>query len=138
MLFEAQLISSWLHVTQCTWVHCCSHHALSPDAVMIQYLYHGCYLQAGISSLVWVEHSNGKPSAATLNTITAAKGLGGDVTALVAGASVQNAADKVAGIVGITKVRGVQAPAVPCQQCMCVCGWEGGGRGACPHRPPSA
>jgi hypothetical protein len=75
----------------------------------------GCGLQAGISSLVWVEHSNGKPSAATLNTITAAKGLGGDVTALVAGAGVKPAADKVAGISGVTKVRAVQP--VPCQQC---------------------
>ncbi|HDS1699948.1 TPA: FAD-binding protein, partial [Pseudomonas putida] len=54
--------------------------------------------------LVVAEHSNGALAAATLNTITAAAQIGGDITVLVAGANVGAVAEAAAQVVGVTKV----------------------------------
>jgi len=64
----------------------------------------GCVRHA--STLVVAEHDNTKLSAVSLNAITAANSLGGEVTCLVAGAGagVQDVAKEVAGINGVTKV----------------------------------
>jgi len=57
------------------------------------------------STLVLAEHDNVKLSPVTLNAITAANSVGGDVTCLVAGgAGCQDVAKEVAGVQGVTKV----------------------------------
>ncbi|PVU96614.1 hypothetical protein BB559_002310 [Furculomyces boomerangus] len=60
--------------------------------------------RAQLSSLVFIEHKNKKIDNATLNTITAAKNLGGPVSALVAGSDAQEIAGQVAKLDGIDKV----------------------------------
>jgi len=56
------------------------------------------------STLVLVEHNGSAVNPATLNTITAAKKLGGPVHALVAGDACQDAAAAAAQISGVEKV----------------------------------
>jgi len=56
------------------------------------------------STLVLVEHNGSTVNPATLNTITAAKKLGGPVHALVAGDACQDAAAAAAQISGVEKV----------------------------------
>ncbi|EKT4468585.1 FAD-binding protein [Pseudomonas putida] len=54
--------------------------------------------------LVVAEHSNGTLGAATLNTITAALQIDGDITVLVAGSNVGGVAEAVAQVAGVNKV----------------------------------
>ena len=55
--------------------------------------------------LVIAEHENGALAGATLNTITAAQQIGGDIDVLVAGNGVDAAAQAAAQIAGVAKVR---------------------------------
>jgi electron transfer flavoprotein alpha subunit len=57
-----------------------------------------------MSILVYAEHDNASIKAATLNTVTAARAIGGDVHVLVAGQGCQGAADAAAKIDGVSKV----------------------------------
>ena len=57
-----------------------------------------------MTALVIAEHDNNSIKAATLNTVTAAKALGGDVHVLVAGANAGAAAAAAAQIAGVAKV----------------------------------
>jgi len=59
---------------------------------------------AEINALVIAEHDNAGVRPATLNTITAAKQLGGAVTVLVAGSGASGAASAAAAIDGVAKV----------------------------------
>lgn len=59
---------------------------------------------AGVSSLLYVEHKDGAISGATLNALTAAKKLGGSITALVAGDAPEGVAEQVAKLEGVSKV----------------------------------
>jgi electron transfer flavoprotein alpha subunit len=59
------------------------------------------------STLVLVEHNDGELNPATLNTITAARKFGDDVTCLVAGPNVAPAAEAVAAV-GVTRVLAAQ------------------------------
>ncbi|WP_342243012.1 electron transfer flavoprotein subunit alpha/FixB family protein [Pseudomonas sp. OTU5201] len=54
--------------------------------------------------LVVAEHTNAALAAATLNTVTAAQKIGGDIHVLVAGAGVGAAAEAAAKIAGVSKV----------------------------------
>jgi len=56
------------------------------------------------STLVVVEHDNNALKGVTLNAITAASKLGGDVSCLVAGSGCSKAAEQVAKIAGVKKV----------------------------------
>lgn len=65
------------------------------------------YSAAGVrmqSTLVLAEHDNSKLNPITLNAITAAKQIGGDVTCIVAGSSCQTVAAEVAKTAGVGKV----------------------------------
>lgn len=57
-----------------------------------------------MSILVIAEHDNKTLNAATLNVVTAAQKIGGDITVLVAGASAQAVAEQAAAIAGVSKV----------------------------------
>lgn len=57
-----------------------------------------------MSILVIAEHDNASINGATLNTVTAAKDIGGDITVLVAGEGCAAAADAAAKIDGVSKV----------------------------------
>ncbi|AKH69800.1 electron transfer flavoprotein, alpha subunit [Spongiibacter sp. IMCC21906] len=57
-----------------------------------------------MSILVVAEHDNASIKGATLNTITAAKAIGGDITVLVAGEGCGAAAEAAAKIDGVSKV----------------------------------
>lgn len=57
-----------------------------------------------MSILVIAEHDNASLKGATLNTIAAAKAIGGDITVLVAGLNCQAAADAAAKAEGVSKV----------------------------------
>jgi electron transfer flavoprotein alpha subunit len=57
-----------------------------------------------MSILVCAEHDNASIKGATLNTVTAAKAIGGDIHVLVAGQNCQAAADAAAKIDGVSKV----------------------------------
>ena len=57
-----------------------------------------------MSILVIAEHDNQALKAATLNTITAATRLGGDISLLVAGKGCRAVAENACAIAGITKV----------------------------------
>lgn len=57
-----------------------------------------------MSILVIAEHDNASLKGATLNTIAAAKAIGGDITVLVAGSGAQAAADQAAKAEGVSKV----------------------------------
>ncbi|SDS61530.1 electron transfer flavoprotein subunit alpha/FixB family protein [Pseudomonas oryzae] len=54
--------------------------------------------------LVIAEHTNAALAAATLNTVTAAQKIGGDIHVLVAGQGVGTAAEAAAKIAGVSKV----------------------------------
>ncbi|PIE47503.1 MAG: electron transfer flavoprotein subunit alpha [Gammaproteobacteria bacterium] len=54
--------------------------------------------------LVYAEHDNASLKKATLNTITAATQMGGDVHVLVAGSGCQSVADEAAKVAGVSKV----------------------------------
>ena len=54
--------------------------------------------------LVYAEHDNKELKKATLNTITAAQKIGGDVVVLVAGAGCQAVADQASQVAGVSKV----------------------------------
>lgn len=56
------------------------------------------------STLVLAEHDNATLNPATLNAITAAKAVGGDITCLVAGTSCDAVAKEVASLDGVSKV----------------------------------
>ncbi|HEV2673123.1 MAG TPA: FAD-binding protein [Aliidongia sp.] len=60
--------------------------------------------------LVIAEHSNAELKPATLNVVTAAKEIGGDIHVLVAGSNAKAAADAAAQIAGVAKVLLVDAP----------------------------
>ncbi|MGL6159258.1 electron transfer flavoprotein subunit alpha/FixB family protein [Microbulbifer sp.] len=57
-----------------------------------------------MSILVIAEHDNAEIKGATLNTVAAAKAIGGDIHLLVAGADCGAAAEAAAGIDGVAKV----------------------------------
>lgn len=57
-----------------------------------------------LSSLTLIEHSSGALSPSNLNTLTAAKQLGGPITALVAGSDASKIAAEVAKFDGVDKV----------------------------------
>lgn len=57
-----------------------------------------------MSILIVAEHDNGKLKAATLNTLTAALEIGGDIDVLVAGAGCQSVADEAQKLQGVSKV----------------------------------
>ena len=54
--------------------------------------------------LVIAEHDNAALKAATLNAVTAAQKIGGDVHVLVAGQGAQAVADAAAQVAGVSKV----------------------------------
>ncbi|MDR3213961.1 MAG: FAD-binding protein [Azoarcus sp.] len=60
--------------------------------------------------LVIAEHDNAALKAATLNTVTAAAKLGGDIHVLVAGANVGAVSQAAAKVAGVTKVLVADAP----------------------------
>lgn len=57
-----------------------------------------------MSILVYVEHDNSSVKGATLNTVAAAKAIGGDIHLLVAGQNCGGAAEAAAKIEGVSKV----------------------------------
>lgn len=57
-----------------------------------------------MSILVIAEHDNASLKGATLNTVAAAKAIGGDIHVLVAGAGCGAAADAAAKVAGVSKV----------------------------------
>ncbi|REH38928.1 electron transfer flavoprotein alpha subunit apoprotein [Paraperlucidibaca baekdonensis] len=57
-----------------------------------------------MATLIIAEHDNASIKGATLNTVTAAVAIGGDVHVLVAGEGCQAAADAAAKIAGVSKV----------------------------------
>lgn len=57
-----------------------------------------------MSILIVAEHDNATIKSATLNTVAAAKEIGGDITVLVAGADCGAAADAAAKVDGVAKV----------------------------------
>jgi len=57
-----------------------------------------------MSILILTEHDNGQLNAATLNTVTAASQIGGDIHLLVAGDTSGNVAAAAAAIAGVSKV----------------------------------
>lgn len=59
---------------------------------------------AQLSSLVLVEHRGERIEPSTLSTVLAAKALGADVTALVAGDGVQHVAEAAAASLGVSQV----------------------------------
>jgi len=63
-----------------------------------------------MSVLLIAEHDNAALKAGTLNTMTAARALGGDVTVLVAGIGCRAVAERAAAIQGAARVLWVDAP----------------------------
>lgn len=57
-----------------------------------------------MATLVYAEHDNASLKKATLNTITAASQIGGDVHVLVAGSGCAAVADEAAKVAGVSKV----------------------------------
>ncbi|KAF9099086.1 hypothetical protein BGX29_007067 [Mortierella sp. GBA35] len=63
------------------------------------------YASSGnVSALLLVEHKDNKIAASTLNALTAASGLGGSVTALVAGNAPDTVVAEVSKLAGVSKV----------------------------------
>jgi len=62
------------------------------------------FLARNQSTLVVAEHNNEKLNPATLNAITAAKAVGGEVSCLVAGTSCAAVAQELAAVPGISKI----------------------------------
>ena len=71
-----------------------------------------------MSILVVVEHDNQAVNAATLNTLAAARQIGGDIHLLVAGANCAEAANAAAALEGADKVYApiVQNMAIACRK----------------------
>ena len=63
-----------------------------------------------MSILVVAEHDNNEIKGSTLNTVTAASEIGGDVSVLVAGSESSSAAEQASKIAGITSVIHVDDP----------------------------
>ena len=63
-----------------------------------------------MTTLILAEHNNTEMNAATLNAVTAAQAIGGDITVLVAGNDCTAAAADVAKIDGVTAVKVVDSP----------------------------
>ncbi len=63
-----------------------------------------------MSVLVFAEHTNSELKAATLNAVTAAVAIGGDVHVLVVGHNAKPAAEAAAKVKGVTKVLLADAP----------------------------
>ena len=63
-----------------------------------------------MTCLVIAEHDNDSLKPASLNTITAAAQIGGEIHVLVAGSACAGAADQAAKIAGVAKVLRVEAP----------------------------
>ncbi|SUD91397.1 electron transfer flavoprotein subunit alpha/FixB family protein [Psychrobacter phenylpyruvicus] len=61
--------------------------------------------------LVYAEHDNAELKKATLNTVTAATQMGGDVHVLVAGSGCKPVAEQAAKVAGVSKVICVDSPA---------------------------
>ena len=59
--------------------------------------------------LVLAEHEGGALKAATLNTVTAAARIGGDVHVLVAGSGITAVAEAAAKVAGVAKVLSADA-----------------------------
>ncbi|HSC76235.1 MAG TPA: electron transfer flavoprotein subunit alpha/FixB family protein, partial [Pseudomonadales bacterium] len=57
-----------------------------------------------MTTLVIAEHDNTSLKGATLNTVAAAKAIGGDIHVLVAGANCGAAAEAAAKVAGVAKV----------------------------------
>ena len=57
-----------------------------------------------MSMLVIAEHDNSSLKSATLNSVTAAQAIGGDIDILVIGSNCQGAAEQAAQVAGISKV----------------------------------
>jgi electron transfer flavoprotein alpha subunit len=64
-----------------------------------------------MSILVVAEHDHASVKGATLNTVTAAARLGGDVHVLIAGHAASGAAQAAAAIAGVSKVLHAESPA---------------------------
>lgn len=64
-----------------------------------------------MTTLVLAEHDNQALKSATLNTVTAAAGLGGDIHLLVAGSNCSGAAEAAAAVEGVAKVLVADHPA---------------------------
>ncbi|GGX34842.1 electron transfer flavoprotein subunit alpha [Pigmentiphaga litoralis] len=64
-----------------------------------------------MTTLVIAEHDNASIKPATLNAVTAAVKIGGDIHVLIAGSGAQAAADAAAQVAGVTKVLLADAPA---------------------------
>ena len=63
-----------------------------------------------MTTLIIADHDGGSLQAATLNTVTAARKIGGDVHVLVAGSNAGGAAQAAAKIAGVAKVLHADAP----------------------------
>ena len=63
-----------------------------------------------MSTLILAEHNNTEMNVATLNAVTAAQAIGGDITVLVAGKDCSAAATDVAKIDGVSAVKVVDSP----------------------------
>ena len=63
-----------------------------------------------MTTLILEEHNNTEMNVATLNAVTAAQAIGGDITVLVAGKDCSAAAADVAKIDGVTAVKVVDSP----------------------------
>jgi len=63
-----------------------------------------------MTTLILAEHNNAEMNVATLNAVTAAQAIGGDITVLVAGKDCSAAAADVAKIDGVTAVKVVDSP----------------------------
>ena len=63
-----------------------------------------------MSILVVAEHDNNEIKGSTLNTVTAASEIGGDVSVLVAGSESSSAAEQASKISGISSVIHVDDP----------------------------
>jgi len=63
-----------------------------------------------MTTLILAEHNNTEMNVATLNAVTAAQAIGGDITVLVAGKDCSAAAADVAKIEGVTAVKVVDSP----------------------------
>lgn len=57
-----------------------------------------------MSILIVAEHDNASIKPATLNTVTAAQAIGGDITILVAGSNCGGAAEAASQVIGVSKV----------------------------------
>lgn len=62
--------------------------------------------------LVYAEHDNKELKKATLNTVTAASKIGGDVVVLVAGSGCEAVAEQAAKVAGVSKVLCASSPAL--------------------------